>query len=90
MATHWSAAIIFLSSLLSRFAKALPDPLLGGKLGRVIESRELCYDDDVLWSFQYWSHDSIPYCSSLLGIKDQTVTVTPFTSYTYALLSNSR
>ena len=89
MATHWSTAIVFLSSLLSPFITALPDPLLRAKLVRVLESRELCYDDDVLWSFQYWSRDSIPYCSSLLGIQDRVVTADPVTSYTYALLAMS-
>ena len=83
MTINWLAPFFFLCLLSTCLAVALPDPFPRAKFGSVIESRELCYDDDVLWSFQYWSHDSIPFCSSLLGIEDTTVTADPTTSYTY-------
>ena len=56
---------------------------LRAKLSKGIESRELCYDDDVLWSVRYSSHDSIPYCSSLLEIQDHKTTVDPVAYHTY-------
>ena len=47
--------------------------------------RTVCYEDDVLQSFQTWEADSVPYCSSLLGISDHTTFVGPTKSYTYAV-----
>ena len=47
--------------------------------------RAICYEDDVLQSFQTWEPDSVPYCSSLLGISDHTTFVGPTKSYTYAV-----
>lgn len=43
---------------------------------------EICYDTDVLWSFDYWRRDSEPYCRSLLGISDVVSTLPPVTSRT--------
>ena len=48
--------------------------------------RAICYEDDVLLSFQTWEPDSVPYCSSLLGISDHTTFVGPTKSYTYVVL----
>ena len=47
--------------------------------------RSICYLDDVLQSFQTWEPDSVPYCSSLLGISDHTTFVGPTKSYTYVV-----
>ena len=52
--------------------------------------REICYDTDVLLSFQAYKDDSVPYCSSLLGISDTTIFVGPTKSYTYVLLYSDR
>ena len=87
MALYLHTAIVLHYLFSTGLAVAVPNPSLRAKPGSIIESRELCYDDDVLWSFQYWAHDSIPYCSSLLGIEDTTVTADPVTSYTYDLPS---
>ena len=48
--------------------------------------RALCLEDDVLQSFRTWESDSVPYCSSLLGISDHTTFVGPTKSYTYVVL----
>ncbi|KAL8998366.1 MAG: hypothetical protein Q9169_002579 [Polycauliona sp. 2 TL-2023] len=40
-----------------------------------VDKRGICYDDDTYESFKYWIVDSAPYCSSLLGLVDNTRTV---------------
>ena len=51
-----------------------------------IKVRQACYDDDTLLSFQYWSDDSVPYCSSLLSLQDRTTYADTVTSTTYVLI----
>ena len=41
-----------------------------------LESRELCIEDDTLLSFQTYSEDAIPYCSSIINIPAQTAVST--------------
>ena len=71
-------------------ALASAEKLPTRRLERAVEERQACYDDDILLSFQYWSNDSVPYCSSLLSLHDHTDYAVPVTSTTYVLLSALR
>ena len=44
--------------------------------------REVCYEDDIFLSFEYWLDDSVRYCSSILSISDLTTFVASTKSYT--------
>ena len=79
MMIFYATTLVSLFSFFLRTSSAFPG--LNSLLPRAI-----CYEDDVLQSFQTWEPDSVPYCSSLLGISDHTTFVGPTKSYTYAVL----
>ena len=63
-------------------ALAAPEISRWRKADVFLQEREPCYDDDTFSSFREWIVDSEPYCSSLLGIVDDTSTLPPATSRT--------
>lgn len=73
--------LILLSSLLCAVL-ALPGLSPPRDLISFLRGRDVCFQDDTLDSFEYWLEDAAPYCSSLLGISDYTVTLQPATSRT--------
>ena len=49
------------------------------------QKRQVCVNDTVLQDFQADSYDAYPFCSSYLGIKEQTTTATVLTRTSEAL-----
>ena len=78
MISH-ATTIVYLLSFTVRFSSAFPG------LNHLL-LREICYENDILQSFQTWEADSIPYCSSLLGISDYTLFEGPTKTQTYNVL----
>lgn len=78
MMISYATAVFAVLSLLTRSSSAFPGLNL-------LFSRGVCFQNDILQSFQTWLPDSVPYCSSLLGISDYTTFVGPTKTYTYAI-----
>ena len=78
MVSH-ASTLFFLLTFFLRTSSAFPGL-------NFLQPRAICYEDDVLQSFQTWEPDSVPYCSSLLGISDHTTFSGPTKSYTYVVL----
>lgn len=79
MMITYAATVLVLISLFFRSSSAFPGLNL-------LLPRTFCYENDVLLSFQSWLPDSVPYCSSLLGITDYTTFSGPTKSHTYAVI----
>lgn len=60
---------------------------LGSAIDKIVERQEACNDDDYLQAFQRHRSVAVDYCSTLLGIKNRTVTASPVTVTRRALPS---
>ncbi|KAI4240129.1 MAG: hypothetical protein LQ352_007709 [Teloschistes flavicans] len=82
MATDYPLRAMLVLAALLGSAFAYPERSRPRAADTLLQERRLCYYDDILLSFVHWSVDSVPICSSLLGIQDLTSTLPSATSRT--------
>ena len=84
----WKALIA--SFVLTSGTFAYFDTSFQPAFGSDLNSRQACIDNDVLHLFRQSTLESVPYCSSLLGIQDHTHTIDVATSKTYGCTRRGR
>ena len=87
MKSPWRVAAILAILVPDHIIHVGAEVPLDSAIGNTVERQDACNDDDYLQAFKRHRSVAVDYCSTLLGIKNRTVTASPVTVIRRALPS---